>query len=119
MTEHKRHHPLQIRFSIIILGDGGVGKTNLISRITENVFVEDLIPTIGIDFRLKLVPTNKDGTGLSIKTMVCVACCIVFHFLKSGVGHGWSRAFSKHHQVLLPWCQWDFAGVRRDRQGIV
>ena len=35
---------------IVIVGDSGTGKTNLLSRFTRNVFEEDTRNTIGVDF---------------------------------------------------------------------
>ena len=35
---------------IVILGDSGVGKTNLLSRFTRNYFEENTKNTIGVDF---------------------------------------------------------------------
>ena len=35
---------------IVIIGDSGVGKTNLLSRFTRNVFDDDTRNTIGVDF---------------------------------------------------------------------
>lgn len=35
-------------FKFIIIGDSGVGKTNLFTKFTENVFREDSKATIGV-----------------------------------------------------------------------
>jgi small GTP-binding protein len=35
---------------LVIIGESGVGKSNLILRFKENRFDEQLIPTIGLDF---------------------------------------------------------------------
>ncbi len=37
-------------FKIIIIGDGGVGKTSLIKRYTTNTFEKDYISTLGMQF---------------------------------------------------------------------
>ena len=46
-------------FKILILGDSGVGKTNLLSRYCNNVFGKDTKATIGVDFDFKYY--NKNG----------------------------------------------------------
>lgn len=35
---------------LIIIGDSGVGKTNLLTRFTENIFNFESKPTIGVEF---------------------------------------------------------------------
>lgn len=38
---------------VIIIGDSGVGKTNLITRFCEGHFKESYVATIGVDFKIK------------------------------------------------------------------
>ena len=46
---------------IVIVGDSGVGKTNLLSRFTRNIFDSETRNTIGVDFSaLDLVINNKN-----------------------------------------------------------
>ena len=40
-------------FKIIIIGDTGVGKTNLILRFSDQGFKENYVATIGVDFKTK------------------------------------------------------------------
>lgn len=47
---------------VVIVGDSGVGKTNLISRFTKNVFHSESKPTIGVEF--DCVGMEIDGRGL-------------------------------------------------------
>ena len=46
-------------FKIVILGDSGVGKTNLLSRFTKNSFNENTRNTIGVDFSAVDTKINK------------------------------------------------------------
>lgn len=48
-----RHHDLLAK--ILVIGDGGVGKTALITRFTEDRFVVSYTATIGVDFKSKLI----------------------------------------------------------------
>lgn len=45
-------------FKIVILGDSGVGKTNIISRYAENEFNFETKATIGVEFHTKLINYN-------------------------------------------------------------
>ncbi len=44
--------PLKFVFKIIVIGDGGVGKTSLIKKYTQGTFEEDYISTIGAQFSI-------------------------------------------------------------------
>ena len=47
---------------LMLIGDSKVGKTNLISRFTENKFNENYVGTIGIDSKCHLTKNELDGT---------------------------------------------------------
>ena len=42
-------------FKVIIIGDSGVGKTNILTRYCEGVFKDSYVATIGVDFKVKMV----------------------------------------------------------------
>ena len=46
-------------FKVLLIGDSGVGKSNLLLRFAENQFQGSFISTIGVDFRVHTV--NVDG----------------------------------------------------------
>ena len=46
-------------FKVLFLGPSGTGaKTCLITRILDNIFLELLLPTIGVDYKIKFIQTN-------------------------------------------------------------
>eukprot|EP00468_Gymnochlora_sp_CCMP2014_P006074 CAMPEP_0167760978 /NCGR_PEP_ID=MMETSP0110_2-20121227/11895_1 /TAXON_ID=629695 /ORGANISM="Gymnochlora sp., Strain CCMP2014" /LENGTH=214 /DNA_ID=CAMNT_0007647567 /DNA_START=95 /DNA_END=739 /DNA_ORIENTATION=+ len=47
-------------FKIVLVGDSGVGKSNLLSRFTRNVFSTDEKSTIGVEFATRIVEMD-DG----------------------------------------------------------
>lgn len=47
-------------FKIVLVGDSGVGKSNLLSRFTRNFFSDDEKSTIGVEFATRIVPM-EDG----------------------------------------------------------
>lgn len=46
-------------FKVVLIGDSGVGKTNLINRFTKNEFSMESIATIGVDFSTKIIQVEE------------------------------------------------------------
>ena len=53
-------------YKIVLLGDSGVGKSNILSRFTRNEFELDTKTTIGVEFATKSVRMQ----GKTIKAQV-------------------------------------------------
>ena len=51
MTEQKDYNYL---FKIVLIGNSGVGKSSLLFRFSEDIWEEQFIPTIGVDFVSKI-----------------------------------------------------------------
>ncbi len=49
-------------FKIVLIGDSGVGKSNLLSRFTRNEFNFESRSTIGVEFATKTVHTEDKKT---------------------------------------------------------
>lgn len=52
-------------FKLLLIGDSGVGKSSLLLRFTSDSF-DDLSPTIGVDFKLKLMTIGGKRLKLTI-----------------------------------------------------
>ncbi|MBA0600359.1 hypothetical protein Gorai_006547 [Gossypium raimondii] len=52
-------------FKILLIGDSGVGKSSLLVTFISN-FVHDLSPTIGVDFKIKMVTIGGKRLKLTI-----------------------------------------------------
>ncbi len=52
------------KFKIVVIGDGGVGKTSLIKKFTHGNFKEDYIKTIGAQFTK--IQKKVDGDEISL-----------------------------------------------------
>jgi Ras-related protein Rab-8A len=48
-----RKHESDSMLKLLVVGESGVGKTNLITRYCESGFKESYVSTIGIDFKIK------------------------------------------------------------------
>ena len=46
---------------MLVVGEKNVGKTTLVRRYVDGVFVKDTLATIGVDFSLKTVQLEKDS----------------------------------------------------------
>lgn len=54
-----------LTFKIVLAGNIGVGKTNLISRFADDLFDENQMSTIGVDFKLKKI--DVEGVCVSVQ----------------------------------------------------
>ena len=50
---------------VVIIGDSAVGKTNLLMRFTSQQYKQSHIPTIGVDFKTKIV--QSDGKKIKLQ----------------------------------------------------
>ena len=55
MENIKQEEEYDFIFKIVIVGDSGVGKTNLLSRYISNTFSNDTKPTIGVELSNKTI----------------------------------------------------------------
>ncbi|KAJ0571677.1 putative small monomeric GTPase [Helianthus annuus] len=53
-------------FKLLLIGDSGVGKSSLLLSFTSDNAIEDLSPTIGVDFKVKYVTINGKKLKLAI-----------------------------------------------------
>lgn len=51
---------------VIIVGDSGVGKTNLLTYFCEGVFKDSYVATIGVDFKIKMLNVDDKKIKLQI-----------------------------------------------------
>lgn len=65
-ASHNSHEDFELLFKIIIIGDSGVGKTNILSRYIKNSFSFDTRSTVGVEFGAKKVEVN----GYKVKNQI-------------------------------------------------
>ena len=46
-------------FKIVVIGEGSVGKSCLLTRYTSNQFIKDSRPTIGVDFATHCIKVKR------------------------------------------------------------
>jgi Ras-related protein Rab-11A len=72
-------------FKVVLIGDSGVGKSNLLSRFTRNEFNLESKSTIGVEFATRSIQVdgkNNKGTDM---------------------GHGRARAIPSYNISILSW----------------
>jgi small GTP-binding protein len=62
----KQEEPFDYLQKIIIIGDSGVGKSNMLLRYAEGKFVENYMMTIGINYVFKVVEVD----GVKVKLQI-------------------------------------------------
>ncbi|CAF1152925.1 unnamed protein product [Rotaria sordida] len=53
-------------FKILLIGDSEVGKTALLTRLTDDTFTESFISTIGVDFKIHWIKNDEQTNKLQI-----------------------------------------------------
>ena len=66
MKPKKKNQDCDVTVKIVIVGDSGVGKTNILCRYCEDDFKPSYVSTIGVDFKLKIVQVE----GVRIKLQI-------------------------------------------------
>ena len=69
-------------FKVVLIGDSGVGKSNLLSRVTRNEFCLESKSTIGVEFATR---TLQVAIYTSVHTYTLSVICFVFEFSVFGV----------------------------------
>jgi ABC-type phosphate/phosphonate transport system ATPase subunit len=87
-------------FKIVLTGDSGVGKSNLLSRFTRNEFSLESRSTIGVEFSTKEV--QIDGKLIKVQIWDTGTICFFFLLIKKIFDiSSWPRTFYGHYKSLL------------------
>ncbi|KAE8708978.1 Ras-related protein RABA2c [Hibiscus syriacus] len=63
---HRVNHEYDYLFKIVLIGDSGVGKSNILSRFTRNEFCLDSKSTIGVEFATRTLQVE----GKTVKAQI-------------------------------------------------
>ena len=66
MSEEKKDVLSDIKIKLLIIGDSNVGKTSILLNFTDNYFPETHLATIGVEYKVKEISTNKYNIILQI-----------------------------------------------------
>lgn len=55
---HRVDHEYDYLFKIVLIGDSGVGKSNILSRFTRNEFCLESKSTIGVEFATRTLQVD-------------------------------------------------------------
>ena len=51
-------------FKVLLIGNSGVGKSSLLVRFADDVFTDNFMPTIGVDFKIKTLMVDDKSAKL-------------------------------------------------------
>ena len=71
MAGYRAEDDYDYLFKVVLIGDSGVGKSNLLSRFTKNEFNLESKSTIGVEFATRSL--NVDGK-VTLETSAAVTC---------------------------------------------
>ncbi len=66
MSASKKNLASDMLLKVIIVGDSGVGKTNLLTYYCEGVFKDNYVATIGVDFKIKMLQIEDKRVKMQI-----------------------------------------------------
>ena len=46
-------------FKVLLIGNSGVGKSSLLLRFADDVFNDNFMPTIGVDFKIRTIDVDS------------------------------------------------------------
>ena len=87
MSAYRTEDEYDYLFKLVIIGDSGVGKSNLLSRFTRNEFNLESKSTIGVEFATKTLDFDSkvikaqiwDTAGQERYTRFLFFCFLVFY----------------------------------------
>lgn len=53
-------------FKILLVGDSGVGKSAMLSRYVDEIYTEEFISTVGVDFKIKTVDIHNQVCKIQV-----------------------------------------------------
>ena len=66
MSSQNNNTLKDIKLKLLIIGDSNVGKTSMLLNYTDNYFPESHLATIGVEYKVKELKTNKFNIALQI-----------------------------------------------------
>lgn len=50
---------IDANYKVVIIGDAGVGKTSMLLRFADDIFNQNPLSTIGVDFKIKTLKVDQ------------------------------------------------------------
>ena len=66
MSKQNKDNLSEIKLKLLIIGDSNVGKTSMLLNYTDNYFPESHLATIGVEYKVKEITTQKYNVVLQI-----------------------------------------------------
>jgi len=66
MSSQNNNTLKDIKLKLLIIGDSNVGKTSMLLNYTDNYFPESHLATMGVEYKVKELKTNKFNIALQI-----------------------------------------------------
>ncbi|MQM20013.1 hypothetical protein Taro_053026 [Colocasia esculenta] len=95
MAAYRAEDDYDYLFKVVLIGDSGVGKSNLLSRFTRNEFNLESKSTIGVEFATRSLSVDGkiikaqiwDTAGQESLSLECVSGVVVEFIVSSNLEH--------------------------------
>lgn len=71
-TEEEMNPEYDYLFKIVLVGDSAVGKSSIVKRYEEELFISSNLPTIGVDFCIKTIQVDLNAVKVSNDLCTCI-----------------------------------------------
>lgn len=92
-------------FLVVLIGDSGVGKSNILSRFTRNEFNLESKSTIGVEFATRSIKVDNKVIKAQIwDTGKFLLLFTPFYFFY--LSYSWTGAIQSHYKCILQRSRW-------------
>jgi len=68
-------------FKLLLIGNSSVGKSSILLRFSDNIFSDNFLPTIGVDFKIRTFELNNKSVKMQIWDTAGTYLYFIFYYI--------------------------------------